>query len=577
MMQTNKKGCKELLMQRMFFAIISSIIVQFILLSCLLLITNLNADYASWLQNTWTAVTSFRMRCYFCILATVTFFQGIICSKSYTNSPPYLKSRFTKFCGIFTSQNILLGGLHVVNGSLFVWLHLSAKGGTYSFLTTECSIIYGTCLVEEHYFLFLSGFWSGLYFFMTTSIYRVNYLKFPIISLSKFFRFKTTIYSLLPSLMADCVWPALYYLIGYYFLGSYCRSVILFLTSIQLENEPLNSIPRLLNLSLIFHLWLYQLVFVLTIDSMYLLFEVHLTEWVPFEFGQSNVFNNDKSGVTLSEALSMDKIPIIQHLGYLDLVTMTQKEKSRRSVLFTLSQPGGHPYNWNCIIEKCVGLIKKFSDDLNEACVKIQVPLPLCAPSTATAAAGTMFEKEYQYRMRSLVRPEIPVPTEQSDVKKDADNELFIHRFVKAKWNSFVAYLFSKPIICYIFGEIEGGKACHILYNGQSVIWATETISSLSVLSLKEDSYGIAQKDLPLIINTLLALKQVLDKLQKSNVMAKKQEGRDKFIQQTFQSLRCATKRSLYRIVTYFEAYVGDLALEPATVEQLHYFLAYRE
>lgn len=577
MIQMNKKGCKELLMQRMFLAIISSITVQFLLVNCLLLITNLNTDYMSWIQNTWTAITSSRMWSYFCVLATVTFFQGVICSKSYSNIPPYSKSRFIKFFGIFTYQNILMGILHIIIGGLLVWLHLSIKGGKYGFLMTECNIIYGMCLIEEHYFLFLSGFWSGLYFFLKISIFHMKYLKFPIISSSKLFRFKAGISSLLPSLMAECIWPTLYYLIGYYFLGPYCCSTILFLSSLQLEGEPLSSIPSLLNLSLIFQLWLYQLMFVLTINSMYLLFEIYLTEWVPFEFKHSDVFNTAESGVTLPDALSTDKVPIMQHLGYLDLITIAQKDKARRSVLFTLSQPGGHPYNWNCVIEKCTSLIKKFSDDLSTACIKPQEPKLSLGARSSTMTDVSAFQKQYIYRMRSLIKEEVQTCTEESNIKKDVDNELFIQKFIKTRWNNFLAYLLSKPLISYVFGEIEGGKVCHILFNGQTIIWAADAISSLAVLSLNEDSYGIAQKDLPLIINTLLALKQALDKLQKSNIMAKKQHGDDKFIKQIFHSLRAAAKRSLYRIVTCFEIYIGDLGLETTTVEQLHSFLAYRE
>ncbi|XP_076239665.1 nuclear division cycle 1 [Calliopsis andreniformis] len=575
MIQTNKKGCKELLMQKMFFAITSSIIVQFFLLCCLLLITNLNTDCGLWLQNTWEAVTSFRMWSYFCILSTVTFFHGIICSKSYLNCPPYLKSRFAKFCSIFTSQNILLGILHIIIGGLLVWLHLAVKGGTYSFLTTECNVLYGTCLVEEHYFLFLSGLWSGLYFFLKTNIFRVNYLRFPIISLSKLYRFKIEIYSLLPLLMGKCIWSSLYYLISYYFLGSYCRSLILFLASTQLESEPLNSISRLLNLSLVFHLWLYQLIFILTIDSIYLLFEVHLTEWVPFEFKQHNVFNNDNLEVTLPEVLSMDKIPIMQHLGYLDLVTIAQKEKLRRNILFTLSQPGGHPYNWNCVVEKCIGLIKKFTEDLSEPCVKSQEPLPLNFSDRHMVHSNTAFQEKYAYNMRSLVKQSTPACIEECNIQKEDITQL-AQEFKKTIWNNFVTYLLSKPYISYVFGEIEGGKVYHTLFNGQSVIWAADAISSLAVLSLSEDSYGIAQKDLPLIINTLLTLKQALDKLQRSYIMAKKQEN-DKFIKQIFQSLRAATKRSLYRIVTHFEAYIEDLTLEHTTMVQLMSFRTYRE
>lgn len=574
-MQINRKGCKELLMQRMFSAIISSIAVQFLLLTCLLLITNLNADYNSWIQSTWSTVTSFRMWSYFVVLATVTFFQGIICSKSYSSLPAYTKSRFVKFCGIFTSQNVLMGALHVTIGGLLVWLHSSIKEEKHNFLTEECNVVYGNCLMEQHYFLLLNGFWSGIYFFLKISIFHVKYLKFPIIFSSKFFRFKTGICSLLPSLMYQCIWPSLYYIVGYYFLGTYCRSMILFLTGTQLEAEPLNSFARLLSLSLILQLWLYQLVFVLTIDSMYLLFELHLTEWVPLELKQMTVFSSEEAGVTLPEALSMDKVPIMQHLGYLDLVTIAQKDKSRRSVLFTLSQPGGHPYNWNSVVEKCVGLMRKFSEDLTAACVKVQESLSATS-CTTTASIGSQFQKEYDYRMRNLIQ-EVPVSAAQSETKKDVTSEMFIQKFVRAKWNSFLTYLLSKPLIAYVFGEIEGSKVGHVLYNGQAVIWAADAISSLAVSSLTEDSYGIAQKDLPVIIGTLLALKQALDKLQKTNITAKKQDGDDAFVKQMFHSLRAATKRSLYRIVTNFEAYVRDLELETATMDQLNSFLVYRE
>ncbi|XP_078034615.1 nuclear division cycle 1 [Augochlora pura] len=577
MLQTNKKGYKELLMQRMFLAIISTIVIQFFLISTLLLITNLNTNYESWLQSTWTAITSFRMWSFFCNLATVTFFQGLICSKNFSNNPPYMKSRFAKFCKLLTSQNILMCVLHVISGGLLVWLHLLVKGDTYNFLTTECKIVYGTCLIEEQYILFLSGFWIGLYFFFKTSSFRMNYLKFPIISLSKMFQFKTKMYSILPSLMVKCTWPVLYYLIAYYFLGFYCRSIILFLTSAQLENEPLSSITNLLSLSLIFQLWLYHLTYVLTIETMYLLFNLYLTEWVPFDLKQSHTFSNDDNGISLPEALSMVKISIMQQLGYLDLVTMAQKEKSRRGVLFTLSQPGGHPYNWNCIVEKCTDLIKKFSNDINTACTKAQEPFTPYAPTTTVLTKNTAIQKEYVYRMRNLVTAEPPVAAQQDEIKQYVENELFIQKFIKTKWNNFLTYLLSKPLIAYIFGEIEGGQVCYILYNGQSVIWAAEAISSLAVHSLNEDSYGIVQKDLPLIINTLFGLKQTLDKLQKSNIMTKKHEDDDQFIKQIFQSLCASTKRSIYRIVINFEAYIEDLALEPAVVEHLNNFLLCRE
>ncbi|KAG7212983.1 hypothetical protein KM043_002323 [Ampulex compressa] len=310
---------------------------------------------------------------------------------------------------------------------------------------------------------------------------------------------------------------------------------------------------------------------------MYLLFQVYLTEWVPFEFRHNNVFDNEASGVTLVEALSMDDIPIMQHLGYLDLVTLAQKDKIRRGILFTLSQPGGHPYNWNSVIEKCATLIKKFSKDLSAASTKAQDQLSNTA-STLSATGGSLFQKEYVYHMRNLAMEKTSVTTaEDIDSKQNENSETFIHRFVKAKWQAFISYLLSKPLVHYVFGEQEASKVKHVLFNAQSVIWAIEAVSSLAVLSLTEDSYGIVQKDLPLLIDCLLMLKQALDKLQKSNIFARKDQGEDRLVKQIFTSLRTAARRSLYRVVTNFEAYISDLALEPVAIEQLQSFLNYRE
>lgn len=108
-------------------------------------------------------------------------------------------------------------------------------------------------------------------------------------------------------------------------------------------------------------------------------------------------------------------------------------DKARRGVLFTLSQPGGHPYNWNCVVEKCTGLIKKFSDDLSTACIKPQEPkLPLGVPSS-TMTDVSAFQKQYIYRMRNLLKEEVQTCTEQIDIKKDVDNELFIQKFIKTR------------------------------------------------------------------------------------------------------------------------------------------------
>ncbi|KMQ91791.1 nucleoporin ndc1 [Lasius niger] len=578
MIETDKKGCKGLLTQRMLLAVISSITFQFFIVCCLVLFRNLSLDYAHWFQETWTTVTSLRMWISLVILAAMTFLQSVFCSKIYLHSPPYYKSRFTKLCATLTVQNLCLKASYIFMGGILVWLHLSLKGGMYNSLTADCSIIYGTCLVEEYYFLLFSGLWSGLYFSVKTND-SMKYFRFSIIAQSKFLRLRQGIYAMLPKLMVSSMWSTLYYMAVYYFLGSYCRGALLSVISVQTEVEPLDNMSRLLNLTLILQLWFHQFIFILTISSTYLLFEVYLTEWIPFKFGSSGAYSVDASELTLIDVLSMDKIPIMQHLGYLDLVTLAQKEKIRRGILFTLSQPGGHPYNWNCVVQKCIDILKKFSLDFNAITIKPQEQQFCYSTNVLTAriTSAQPAQKEHIYHMRKLVPDITPMLSTEADTKEVPYSGMFIQKFIKQKREAFVAYLLSKPLINYIFGEQDDNKIRYVLLNGQLVIWAAEAISSLSVFSLSEDSYGVVQKDVPNIINTLLSVKQVLDKLQKSAVLARKIQADDKLTKEIFASLRSAIKRSLYRIVTNFESYINDLCLESLTIEQLQSFLNYRE
>lgn len=577
MIETEKKACKKLLTQRMLLAVVSSLTLQFFLVCCLVLFTNLSVNYVHWLRNTWTTVTSLRMWIYLCILAGVTLLQGVFCSRIYLHSPPYYKSRFARLCATLAVQNLCLRASYIVMGGILVWLHLSLKGGTYGSLSADCSIVYGTCLAEEYYFLLFSGLWSGLYFSVRTND-SAKYFRFSIVPQSKFLRLRRGIYATLPRLMVSSAWSTLYYMAVYYFLGSYCRGALLSVISVQTEAEPLDNMSRLLNLTLILQLWLHQFVFLLTISSTYLLFEVHLTEWTPFKFGSSGVYSADASELTLVDVLSMDRIPIMQHLGYLDLVTLAQKEKMRRGMLFTLSQPGGHPYNWNCIVQKCVDLLKKFSSDFNAISIKPQEQQFCYSANVMTAriAPALSAQKDHVYHMRKLVPDITPTLSTEADTKEAPYSGMFIQKFIKQKREAFIAYLLSKPLINYVFGEQDDNKIRYVLLNGQLVIWAAEAISSLSVFSLSEDSYGVVQKDVPNIINTLLSVKQVLDKLQKSAVLARKIQA-DKLTKEIFISLRSAIKRSLYRIVTNFEPYINDLSLESLIIEQLQSFLNYRE
>ena len=54
-----------------------------------------------------------------------------------------------------------------------------------------------------------------------------------------------------------------------------------------------------------------------------------------------------ESSEALIEAVKQEKSPLQRHLAFDDLVRLSADSKERREDLFKLSQPGGHPRNWD--------------------------------------------------------------------------------------------------------------------------------------------------------------------------------------------------------------------------------------
>ncbi|XP_011305004.1 nucleoporin NDC1 [Fopius arisanus] len=569
MSELSQSGSRDLLFRRILMAVISSIIVQCLLMSLIVVLTHLSPTKPlSWPEEAFSTLISLRTWCYFFVLSTIIILQGVVCSKSYLTAPSLVDTRFASLCSVFTPHNLTVGGLHLTIGIVLVWLHLSFEDSNYSSLKKNCRTMTGSCITEEYVFLVTSGLFTAVHHFLKNNFLTRRYLQFPIIPQSKFSQVRRETSKLISIAMTSAVWPTTYFLVFYYTFGGYIRRLIASIMFLNVE-EPLDKISRLFDTNLVFHVWLYSGLFSLTMDSMHLLFQVHLTEWMEFEIGQS-VYSDNRGSMSLPEALGMDEVPIIQHLGYLDLMTLSQKQRSRRGIVFSLSQPGGHPYNWNCIVEKCLGMIKGYSKKVEEVCaVRQEITAPLSAPAS--------LDRPYSFHMRNLARVESLEKTPGTAIKPVPSTGEFLVEFFRSRRQRIVDYVMSKPLVLYFFGVRSDSRIQHLLVTGQPVVWAVDAISSLAVISLKEDPYGIVQKDLPGMIEELLGLKLALDKLHKMILLSRKSQQDDKNIRHLLGALRSAGKRSIYRIFVAFNEYFEDLALEQNVKDQLQGFFSFRE
>ena len=61
----------------------------------------------------------------------------------------------------------------------------------------------------------------------------------------------------------------------------------------------------------------------------------------------------------LSEALASD-LPLLQLWACRDLCALAEQSAERRALIFSVSQPGNHPHNWNSIVSAVLPLCLTF-------------------------------------------------------------------------------------------------------------------------------------------------------------------------------------------------------------------------
>lgn len=120
-----------------------------------------------------------------------------------------------------------------------------------------------------------------------------------------------------------------------------------------------------------------------------------------------------------------------------------------------------------------------------------------------------------------------------------------------------------------MFGEEESAKLNFLLSkNSQIVIWLTQGISALVARSLEEDSYGVVQFDIKIILKSLIKLRAALEKVSAINTIAK---------DRNLYALKSAVRRSIYRITTNFSKYFDDLMVDGEDLRALHGFITFKE
>lgn len=578
---------KETLLWKLINAVCCSVLSQVVYLMVFLFTMNFSVlQPITWLKLTISTMVSLNTWLFLVPLSAIIFAQGVICSKDYVYESPYKTTRFLKMLSIFSMRNLFMVMLHAMTGGLIVWLYLTLLGGKYGAIYRSCEG-FRSCFVEEYFFMLLNGMWIGLFYFLKTNYSQEVNIIFPVIQQRKFLTVKSNMLTKLRQAANEAIWPTLYFIILYYYKGVQLREWITYNSGLSLEKDPID-IFDFVNSPLLLFSWLFSTLFIYTILCMRLYFEVFLTEqWMfPIESESPHI-------LTLKEAVSMNDFPIIQHLACLDFYNLAIWDMTRRQQLFTLSQPGGHPHNWNQILEEVLKLITDFSSNLNKATDAILSPecvekpieelekseflprSPLFPTSTETILKSPPMYSPIRNMALPIQEPVNIVEVRYNKFLLDAKD--LIRSLTVDKFNNLVSAAKKKLGVQYLFGEVPESRIYFLLSKGQPVIWAVQGLSFLVSASFEEDKYGVVQKDIPVIATSLVTLKQNLDKLNKVSFVNRKTLQGETLRIQLKNSLRTAVRRSLYNICNTFGPFLTQIPLNKDVHQQLISFMNYRE
>ena len=69
----------------------------------------------------------------------------------------------------------------------------------------------------------------------------------------------------------------------------------------------------------------------------------------------------------------------LQYHAYQDLWLLCQHSPRRRQVLFSLSQPGGHPHSWTAVSGQCLAMLNMVNTAIRNANETIMTGVPASA------------------------------------------------------------------------------------------------------------------------------------------------------------------------------------------------------
>ncbi|XP_032152833.1 nucleoporin NDC1 isoform X3 [Sapajus apella] len=566
-----------------------------------------------WLSDSFSDLYSSYVIFYLLLLSVVIIIISIFNVEFYTVVPSIPCSRLALIGKIIHPQQLMHSFIHAAMGMVMAWCAAVITQGQYSFLVVPCtgtnsfgSPAVQTCLNEYHLFFLLAGAFMGYSYSLLYFVNNMNYLPFPIIQQYKFLRFRRSLLLLVKHSCVESLFLVRNFCILYYFLGHIPKAWISTAMNLHIDEQvhrPLDTVSGLLNLSLLYHVWLCGIFLLTTWYISWILFKIYATEAHVFPVQPPFAEGSDEC---LPKVLNSNPPPIIKYLALQDLMLLSQYSPSRRQEVFSLSQPEETtfqtPKSSQMPRPSVPPLVKTslFSSKLSTPDVASLPGIPF-GSSVMNRMAG-IFDVNTCYgspQSPQLIRRGPRLWTSASDQQmtefsnpspstsisaegKTVRQPNVIYSWIQNKREQIKNFLSKRVLIMYFFSKHPEASIQAVFSDAQMHIWALEGLSHLVAASYTEDRFGVVQTTLPAILSTLLTLQEAVDKYFKlPHASSKPPRISGSLVDTSYKTLRFAFRASLktaiYRITTTFGEHLNAVQASAEHQKRLQQFLEFKE
>uniref|UniRef100_A0A6Q2WV23 Nucleoporin NDC1 n=1 Tax=Esox lucius TaxID=8010 RepID=A0A6Q2WV23_ESOLU len=554
-----------------------------------------------WLTECLTVLTSASAIFSFILLCGVVLLVGFFNLEYYSVVPSIACSKIALLGHVLHPRQFFHSLVHCIMGVVVAWCCAVTIGGRYQALGEVTGTSHGPqmCLNENHLVLLLAGAFVGYSHSLLGLVHNMNYISFHTVQQYKYLCFKGT----LPLVMRASAVQALYslrnFLALYFFMGYVPRAWVCRTLDLQVDSSvySLDCVSGLLDLSLLYQLWISASFLLFTWYITVLLFRIFVTE--AYSFPVQPTFQED-AHQCLPEVITGKQPTILKFLALQDLARLSNHCPSRRQEVFSLSQPGGHPLTWTAVNRECLSLLS----DLTERLVSHHDNV---ASNGRTNRSWVLFPPPGGSRSWVLAHVHHPltsslmsiIPSRLPSCPSSPHVFPHVHHPLTSSLTSSLMSLTSLTSsltsrcgpwpICFMMSDwvlfslqLPEASSQALFADSQAHIWALEGLSHLVAASYSEDQYGVVQTTLPSILSAMLMLQEAVDRHFKLPHASSK-PGRSSFSMgdSSYKTLRFALratlKTSIYRITATFGEHLNAVQMSSEHRKRLQNFLEYKE